>query len=156
MMRPIFVDTDLYRGPRPESADDLTLLFFNFQAKTIVSLETGFGKFWDGFRGRSFHEQDLWDRVYKRTFLSRPCSNFLPPTRAETTAILDDIKASIQKGAVYVHCYAGVDRTGWIIAAWRVREQGWQPEKAWLEAVQMGMHSRYWWWHRHFVEAMCA
>lgn len=141
-----FVTTGLYRGSRPESSDDLTYLSFNCSVKTIVSLETGFGRFWDGLFGRAFQEQDLWTRVYQRILLSRPCSNLLPPTPAETRAILDDIKASLQKGSVYVHCYAGVDRTGWIIAAWRVREQGWSIPDAWNEAIRMGLHARFWWW----------
>jgi len=146
------VSQNLYRGPRPDSSSDLITLGFNYQVATLISLETGFGQFWDSLWGRDFDERGGWERGWHRSYISRPCSNIFPPSRAETEVILRDIKRSLISGPVYVHCYAGVDRTGWVIAAWRVLEEGVHPEDAWAEAMLMGLHRRYHWWRAAFME----
>lgn len=151
-MKILRVTGNLLRGDRPNSPDDLTLLGFNNQVLTIVSLETGFGKFWDSLSGRAFDEKGYWEKGWHRSWISRPCSNFTPPSRAETEVIIRDLKAGLALGAVYLHCYSGRDRTGWICAAWRVLEEGMSPEDAWAECRLLGMHPRYHWWRSAFME----
>ncbi len=41
---------------------------------------------------------------------------------------------------IFVHCYAGVDRTGLMIAAYRMAEQGWLPEQASDEMRNFGFN----------------
>ena len=41
---------------------------------------------------------------------------------------------------VYVHCHYGVDRTGTLIACYRIQVQSWSNEKAKEEAEEIGMH----------------
>lgn len=41
---------------------------------------------------------------------------------------------------VYVHCLHGVDRTGAMIAAYRIRRQGWTNHDALAEMEQFGAH----------------
>lgn len=43
------------------------------------------------------------------------------PTADEMRAILDRIDASLADGAVYVHCWGGVGRTGTVVGCWLVR-----------------------------------
>ena len=145
------VATGLHRGSRPESPVALGILASNYGVKTIISLETDFGAFWDSLVSFRFDEGACWQDWWKKTFIRHPLSNFLPPTRFETMQILDDINRSLLNGGVFVHCYSGVDRTGWIIAAYRVIEEEMHPEDAWAEAVKMGMHFRYFWWKSAFI-----
>ncbi|MEP6913455.1 MAG: protein-tyrosine phosphatase family protein [bacterium] len=41
---------------------------------------------------------------------------------------------------VFVHCAQGVDRTGTVIAVYRIAHDGWTSEKAKEEANRYGMH----------------
>jgi protein-tyrosine phosphatase len=43
------------------------------------------------------------------------------PTRTEMVEILDRIDASLEEGAVYVHCWGGVGRTGTVVGCWLLR-----------------------------------
>ena len=41
---------------------------------------------------------------------------------------------------VFVHCMHGADRTGWVVAVYRIVEQGWSADEAWLEMQNFGHH----------------
>lgn len=41
---------------------------------------------------------------------------------------------------VFVHCHLGVDRTGLIVAVYRITHDGWTSERAKAEANHYGMH----------------
>jgi len=43
-----------------------------------------------------------------------------------------------------VHCAAGKDRTGTVVAAYRIAHQKWTNQQALAEAQQIGLH----WWER--------
>ncbi|HUV86117.1 MAG TPA: hypothetical protein VMX79_03305, partial [bacterium] len=57
---------------------------------------------------------------------------------------------------VFVHCHAGVDRTGFVVAAYRVKVEGWTPEKAYEEMARLGFHSFLFWWPGAFFEYVGA
>jgi protein tyrosine/serine phosphatase len=46
--------------------------------------------------------------------------------------------ASLSNGPAYVHCQAGVGRTGCMVAAYRVRVDGWTPTRALAEMDSFG------------------
>jgi protein tyrosine phosphatase (PTP) superfamily phosphohydrolase (DUF442 family) len=46
-------------------------------------------------------------------------------------------------GPVFVHCRRGADRTGTLVAMFRIARQGWTAEAAYEEARSIGMR----WWH---------
>lgn len=46
-------------------------------------------------------------------------------------------------GPVFVHCRRGADRTGTLIAMYRIARQGWSAQAAYDEARSIGMR----WWH---------
>ena len=54
-------------------------------------------------------------------------------------------------GYVFVHCEHGQDRTGLIVAAYRVKYNGWSKQKAESEMMAHGFHpwlrGLYWAWH---------
>ena len=59
-----------------------------------------------------------------------------PPDKKISTllTLLDD-----PTGPVFVHCRRGADRTGTVIACYRVKHDGWTNRKALHEAVTYGM-----------------
>lgn len=152
-MKILDVSYNLIRGSRPESYEDLKILN-DRGVFSIISLETGFGAFWDDLSGHSFEERAAWIDFFHGGFVKMPLSNFLPPSTFEIREALRAIRSAGMLGPVFVHCYKGVDRTGVIIAASRVLNENWSPEKAWQEALDQGLHNRYKWWRGGFMEAM--
>lgn len=53
-----------------------------------------------------------------------------------------DIVADPARRPLYVHCAAGVQRTGAVIAAYRMKHQGWSLKQALEEAEQHGLNRR--------------
>ena len=60
------------------------------------------------------------------------------PTEAEISKILS-ILENDASGAVFVHCKRGADRTGTVIASYRIDHDGWDNARALSEARTQGM-----------------
>jgi protein tyrosine/serine phosphatase len=55
------------------------------------------------------------------------------PEREDIVLALAEIRRALaapDAAPVYVHCKAGKDRTGYVIAAWRIVEEGWDADTA--------------------------
>jgi protein tyrosine/serine phosphatase len=65
-------------------------------------------------------------------------SGLVPPTAAETNTILRLLEDPTA-GPVFVHCWRGADRTGSVIAAYRIDHDGWDNARALKEAMDSGM-----------------
>ena len=63
------------------------------------------------------------------TYIPLP-SNAWRPEQAKVLAFLRAVEVAKGRGAVYVHCRHGMDRTGLAIAAYRITAQGWDCERA--------------------------
>jgi protein tyrosine phosphatase (PTP) superfamily phosphohydrolase (DUF442 family) len=50
-----------------------------------------------------------------------------------------------ESGRVFIHCRAGVDRTGLIVAIYRITHDGWSSERALAEAERLGMRRTQLW-----------
>jgi protein tyrosine/serine phosphatase len=59
-------------------------------------------------------------------------------TQARLDFILQEIDAGLSFGKLLVHCERGQDRTGLVIASYRVRKCGWTKEAAMAEALTLG------------------
>ena len=71
-------------------------------------------------------------------YVNVPMTGLTPPTRAEITRILVLLEDATA-GAVFVHCMRGADRTGAVIAAYRIDHDHWDNDRALKEAMSFGM-----------------
>lgn len=134
----IEVEAGLYRGPSPQNESDWQQLA-DSGIKFILDLQTGVCLMRDGSPLVEILKGD--DHGIK-TFL-HPLGEILPPTKKE----LDDaFWILIKNKPLYVHCKTGVDRTGMVIAYWRIQYFKWSKQKAIAEMKQAGMHWWYYWW----------
>lgn len=146
-MKPVLEDGTLFRGSRPLDYHDLVGLSA-VGVNHIISLEKG----WSGL----FHwdYERLW-RVYggERTELPTSGNVIFPPTLGQCEAFVKRVQElhAIDK-KIFVHCYSGVDRTGFLIAYYMAKVHGVPPGWSWKEyALESGMHCHYQHWRKRFM-----
>jgi len=119
------VANDVYRGPRPAPSD-----YGAVKAKfaRVISLE--------GLE--EDHKEALEFAPLPVT--SFPISAWQIYVTGISQCYLQRILQSLMQfpRPVLVHCQHGEDRTGLVIAAYRVRVCGWSKEQAWSEALKFG------------------
>jgi tyrosine-protein phosphatase SIW14 len=121
------VNEHVYRGAQPTS-EGLEHLA-KIGVKTVLDLrENG---------ERSSREAALVTALGMH-YVNIPMSGLTAPTRAEITRILVLLEAPTT-GAVFVHCMRGADRTGAVVAAYRIDHDHWDNGRALNEALSLGM-----------------
>lgn len=149
------VTEDVFRGPHPEVMSDLSALGI----KTILSLQTGAQEI---LRNEIYSEDHRAEKLGIRVVHER-LSNFFPPNELQVFTCLSHMTGQTgpfrshepEKLPIYVHCKHGVDRTGFICAAYRVLIQGWEIEDALEEMYELGHHRWfYWYWTPAFRKRM--
>jgi tyrosine-protein phosphatase SIW14 len=72
------------------------------------------------------------------------------PLQAPSKNQLDRAVLEVLKKAnrpIYIHCRQGKDRTGMVVAVYRIRVDGWSTDKAYEEMKARGFHThRLFWW----------
>jgi protein-tyrosine phosphatase len=121
------VDEHVYRGAQPTTEG------FGYLAKigvkTVLDLRED--------DERSYREaQDVTSLGMQ--YVNVPMTGLTPPTEAEITKILALLEDGTA-GAVFVHCMRGADRTGAVIAAYRIDHDHWDNSRALKEAMSFGM-----------------
>lgn len=102
-----------------------------FPRSTITSLfDAGLSAFVDLTGHGSSYEPLLPPGTHRVSF---PVPDFSIPTVGEMTQILDHIDANLEDG-VYVHCRAGIGRTGTVIGCWLIRH-GLATRLDWQEVI---------------------
>jgi protein-tyrosine phosphatase len=71
-------------------------------------------------------------------YLNVPMTGLIPPTDAQITSILQLLEDNAS-GPVFVHCKRGADRTGAVMAAYRISHDHWENTRALQEAMARGM-----------------
>jgi protein tyrosine/serine phosphatase len=120
------VDDRVYRGarPTPEGLKSLPALGI----KTVIDL-----------RGGDFREKQTLEALGIR-YVNVPMSGFRAPTDRQIARILALLETpDFSAAPVFVHCKRGKDRTGTVIACYRIKHQGWDNRKALSEARSFGM-----------------
>jgi tyrosine-protein phosphatase SIW14 len=121
------VNPQLYRGAQPRAGGLKTLKTIG--VKTIVNL-------------RGEDEQTGVEREEARAlglrYYSVPLPEFSRPKDEDVQQVLDLINAA-ENQPIFVHCRHGEDRTGTIIACYRITHDGWTAVEAKKEAEKLGM-----------------
>ncbi len=122
------VDDHLYRGAQPNAAGFQSLAHLG--VRTVVDLRDA-GK-------RAEWEKNLV-RAAGMRYVNIPLSGIEAPSPAKVQAILALFEDS-SVSPLFIHCRQGADRTGTLVACYRIEHDGWQNRKALQEAHSMGMH----------------
>jgi protein tyrosine/serine phosphatase len=123
------VSDALYRGaqPSPEGLAELKKLGIT----TVVDLR--------GNRGPIASERRQVESLGMR-FIGIPVAGWSAPTNAQVAEFLKLFKADpTQK--IFVHCYLGEDRSGVMVAAYRIAQQNWTVDQAFAEMLSFGFHN---------------
>jgi len=119
------INEHMYRGGQPSPAGFHNLA--KLGVKTIVDLRDG----------RELGEPGVVEKEGMR-YLHVPMAGVGAPTERQVFSVLHvfDDGAS---WPVFVHCRRGADRTGTVVACYRITHDHWQNEKALIEAKTYGM-----------------
>jgi protein tyrosine/serine phosphatase len=121
------VNENLYRGGQPTGSGVSKLA--EIGVKTIIDLR--------GAGERSGKEEEK-ARSLGMKFISHPLSTTAAPVPEdirELLSVIDDPK----NWPVFIHCRRGSDRTGTVIACYRIAHDHWTNERAKQEAETYGM-----------------
>ena len=124
------VTSVLYRGAQPKAGGLGRLAELGI--KTIVDLRGA------GDRAR---EQELEALELGLQYFNVPMKWYGRPTDNQVERVMKIINTP-KNHPVFVHCSHGVDRTGVIVAVYRIVQEGWTGAQAKAEAKRFGMH----WW----------
>src|SRR4051812_45461043 len=119
------VNDGLYRGAQPDKEAFANLAKMGI--RTVVNL-----------RLEKDEKEKLLVEAAGMKYVAVPMANFGAPSDeqlAKVMAVLDDPAYK----PVFVHCRRGADRTGTVVAAYRISREGWTNDKALDEARSHGM-----------------
>lgn len=122
----------LYRSGQPSEQGLRKLAEMGI--RTVIDLR-GTGK-------RAKREQALVESLGMR-YVNVPLSNFGRPTDAQIERIFAII-GDPESRPVLVHCRKGEDRTGVVIALYRILYEGWEAERAYREMRRFGFKWYLW------------
>jgi protein tyrosine/serine phosphatase len=121
------INSQLYRGAQPKTGGLQRLKAIGI--KTIVNLR---GK------DRNAGTEEETARSLGLRYYNIALPELSRPDDKKVQQVLDIIEAT-ENQPVFVHCRRGEDRTGTIIACYRIVHDGWTADKAKKEAEQHGM-----------------
>jgi len=87
----------------------------------------------------SLHEKEVVEKLGMR-YEHLPLHSLAAPTHDEIKQALALLLGE-PSGKVYVHCLRGKDRTGTVVACYRIQHDGWDSQRALTEAKSYGMSS---------------
>jgi protein tyrosine/serine phosphatase len=121
------VSERLFRGAQPAAGG--VKMLAKLGVNTIINL-------------RGENEQTRADRKQAEAlglrYYSLPMGGLSRPSDEQVERVLAIIKAP-DSGTVFVHCKHGADRTGTVIACYRISQEGYTAETAQAEAKKYGM-----------------
>lgn len=133
------VSDTLYRGGQPEKAgyDALKAL----GVEIVVNLRD---------EGPSIGAERKEVESRGMRFVSLPWGALSKPDNAEVAAFLQLLRDNPDK-PVFVHCKRGAERTGVMVSAYRMSQQGWTPEQALAEMEAFKFRGFWFWYLKSYV-----
>ena len=133
------VSERVYRGAQPRDGGLSRLRELGIN--TVINLR--------GTSART-RAQEAEARALGLNYFNIALPNWGRPQDARVRRILEIIAAP-ENGRVFIHCRSGVDRTGLIVAMYRMTNEGWNANDALAEADRDGMR-RTQFWMRDYAE----
>lgn len=121
------VNDRIYRGGQPE--DDAWPALAKLGVKTVIDLRREVE--------HSVADEKRMVEAAGMKYVNFPMNGFDTPTAEQMTKVLGLMDGT---DPVFVHCKQGRDRTGTVIATWRMAREQWSNEKALGEARACGLH----------------
>jgi protein tyrosine/serine phosphatase len=121
----------VYRGAQPDAAGLSSLQKLGI--KSVINLRTD---------PRGSKTEAAAAQALGLAYTNVPMAGFSRPKDTQVQLVLSLIETL--PGPVFVHCKHGCDRTGTIIACYRIRKDAWSVDKATQEANRYGL----WKWMR--------
>src|SRR6185436_15756821 len=92
--------------------------------------------------GRELAQKEAkWAAAAGMNFIHEPEKNWRKPKRRSIERVIERLDAA-ENHPVFVHCRRGADRTGTVIAIYRITRDGWTGRQANAEAKKFG----FGWW----------
>lgn len=132
------VNEFLYRGGQPTEAGVKELA--KMGVKTIIDLR--------GADDKAKREESLAQNAGIR-FLNKPLNNWFGP-QDSTIAEIEKLINAPENPPVFIHCKRGADRTGTVVAVYRMTHDKWTAQQANDEAKKFGFG---WWqfWMKDYI-----
>lgn len=132
------VNANLYRGAQPSEAGVRELA--KMGVKTIIDLRG---------EDKLSRREAIWAKDAGIKFIGVSLDNLFRPKTSDVNSILDKI-TDAENQPVFVHCQRGADRTGTIIAAYRISRDHWTARQATREAKKFDFG---WWqfWMKDYI-----
>jgi tyrosine-protein phosphatase SIW14 len=139
MPRLFKINDNFYRGGQPTENGLAELKKLGI--KTIINLRT---------TGKDVSDEETAAKRNGLNFINVPLNNWFKPKNSEVENVLKLINDANNQ-PVFLHCKRGSDRTGTIVAAYRIRFENWTDEQAVEEAKTFGFG---WWqvWMKDYIE----
>jgi len=132
------IDANLYRGGRPTEAGMKELAARGI--KTVINLRNNKD---DGAT------EEIWARAAGLNFYNMPLNIWFRPKSAHMNKIMAIIGRK-ENQPVFVHCNLGADRTGMVVAIYRISHDGWTAKQANAEAKDSGL-GKWQFWMKDYI-----
>jgi tyrosine-protein phosphatase SIW14 len=116
------VDDHVFRGRQPSAHGFKSLSLIG--VKTVIDLRSG---------AEQGHDEESVVKTAGMHYIHVPLNGFTAPTDQQIGTVLSLLDDS-SGWPVFIHCRRGADRTGTVIACYRVAHDHWANEKALTEA----------------------
>ena len=132
------VNTNFYRGAQPTENGVKELA--KMGVKTIIDLRGA---------DENSEREKIWAQDAGVKFIAVDLGNWFKPKTADIEAIVKQIGAA-ENQPVFVHCKRGADRTGTVVAVYRIAHDDWTAKQAIAEAKRFDFG---WWqfWMKDYI-----